>query len=162
MQLRPYCPDDVPALIRLFRHTIRSVNLRDYTPEQVRAWAPDEIDETRWRERLAAQQVVVAESKDEVVGFCSWTPEGYLDFLYVHADYQGRGVAKALYAAAEDAMRKARVMRVYSHVSITAQPFFLRQGFLLVEHRVVEIRGSKLSHAVMEKFLGRASSSLQT
>lgn len=162
MQLRAYRPDDVPALIRLFRDTIRTVNVRDYTPDQVRAWAPDEIDETRWRERLAAQHVVMAESEGQVVGFCSWTPEGYLDFLYVHAGYQRRGVARAVYAAAEDAMRKAEVKRVYAHVSITAQPFFLKQGFLLVEHRVAEIRGSKLSHAVMEKILERAPSALAT
>jgi putative acetyltransferase len=162
MQLRAYRPDDVPALIRLFRDTIRTVNLRDYTPVQVRAWAPDEIDETRWRERLAAQQVVVAESEWEVVGFCSWTPEGYLDFLYVHAAFQRKGIATTLYAAAEKALRATGAKRIYAHASITAQPFFLRQGFSIVEHRVVDIRGSKLSHAVVDKFFGRASSGLAT
>jgi hypothetical protein len=35
--LRPYRPDDAPALLALFKDTIRRVNIRDYSPEQI--WA---------------------------------------------------------------------------------------------------------------------------
>ena len=35
MFLRPYDPADAPALLALFRDTIRRVNSRDYNPDQI-------------------------------------------------------------------------------------------------------------------------------
>jgi hypothetical protein len=35
--LRPYRPGDAPALLALFRDTIRRVNSRDYSPAQIAA-----------------------------------------------------------------------------------------------------------------------------
>jgi putative acetyltransferase len=46
--LRPYRRDDAPALLALFRDTIRRVNSRDYSPAQIAAWASDDIDTVSW------------------------------------------------------------------------------------------------------------------
>jgi putative acetyltransferase len=153
MQLRAYHPDDLPHLVRLFRDTVRAVNLGDYTPTQVETWAPDNADLDRWRAKLAGEETVVAVLAGEIVGFCSWDESGYLDFLYVHCAYQRKGVATALYAAAETALRAKGVARVHAQASVTAQPFFLRHGFRLVRHQTVRVRGVDLPNAVMEKAL---------
>ena len=52
--LRPYRPADLPEMIRLFRQTVHTVNIRDYTPEQVAAWAPELIDVGRWTTKPAS------------------------------------------------------------------------------------------------------------
>ncbi len=153
MNLRAYQPDDLPHLARLFRDTIRTVNLGDYTPAQVAAWAPDTPDLERWRTKLAGEETVVAELAGEIVGFCSWEDSGYLDFLYVHQARQRQGVATGLYAAAESALRAKGLARVHTQASVTAQPFFLRQGFRLLRHQTVQVRGVGLPNAVMEKAL---------
>ena len=59
--LRPYRPDDAPALLALFRDTIRRINSRDYSPAQVAAWASDDIDTVRWFGRFDGRFVPVAE-----------------------------------------------------------------------------------------------------
>ncbi len=51
--LRQFQPDDAPALLALFRDTVRRVNSRDYSPAQVTAWASDEIDPVAWAERFS-------------------------------------------------------------------------------------------------------------
>lgn len=61
--LRPYRPHDAPALLALFRDTIRRVNRRDYSPAQVAAWAADDIDTARWCDRFAGRFVSVAEAR---------------------------------------------------------------------------------------------------
>ena len=38
MRLREYKPADCAEMARLFYDTVHTVNLRDYTPEQVNAW----------------------------------------------------------------------------------------------------------------------------
>ena len=151
--LRPYRSDDLGAVVQLFHDTVHQVNRRDYTQAQVDAWAPDEANLERWQRKLAVEQVVVAEQADAIVGFCSWDDTGYLDFLYVHHAHQRKGIASMLYAAAESALRANALPRVYAQASLTAEPFFIRQGFHLVRHQFVDVRGVSVPNRVMEKSL---------
>lgn len=149
--LRPYRPFDLPEMIRLFRETIHTVNTRDYTPEQVAAWAPEQIDIGRWTTKLAAQEAVIAEQAGKVAGFCSWDTTGYIDLLYVHHAHQRQGIAALLLAEAEKVLRLRGITRLHTQASVTAQPFFLRQGYRLIKHQLVHVRGVDLPNAVMEK-----------
>ena len=153
MNLRTSFPEDLPHLARLFHDTVRQVNSAHYTPAEVAAWAPDQPDLERWRHKLAGETVMVAELAGEMVGFCAWTDTGYLDFLYVHQAYQRKGVATALYAVAEATLRVQGLGRIHTQASVTAQPFFLRNGFRLVRHQSVQVRGVGLPNAIMEKAL---------
>ena len=78
-----------------------------------------------------------------IVGIADLGPDGYLDRLYVHRDWQGRGVASALC----DALPAART----THASITARPFFERRGWRVVREQQVERRGVLLTNFVMER-----------
>lgn len=151
MLLRAYHSADLEPIARLFRQTIHEVNRRDYTQAQLDAWAPEQMDLARWQTRLERLCVIVAEREGEVVGFCAWTSEGYIDFLFVHAAHQRQGVAGQLYQHAEWTLRSAGIKKAFTHASITAQPFFARHGFTLVKHQTVIIRGVELANAVMEK-----------
>ena len=151
--LRPCRPDDIPAMIRLFRETIHTVNRRDYSPAQLAAWAPEQIDEARWRAKLATQDGVIAEIDGQMAGYCTWDTSGYVDLLYVHYAFQRRGVATAVHGAAEQALRTRGVKLAHTQASVTAQPFFLRQGYRLVRHQIVHVRGVDLPNAIMEKVL---------
>lgn len=77
--LRPYRPEDGPALLALFRDTIRRVNSRDYSPAQVAAWASDDIDTGRWFGRFAGRFVPVAEEAGHPVGFAELEANGHVD-----------------------------------------------------------------------------------
>ena len=153
LKLRPYQPQDLADMQRLYFQTIRRVNARDYSTAQVGAWAPEKPDTERWRRKLAGEEVVIAELADELTGFCSWDAGGFIDFLYVHHARQRQGIASALYQAAEAALRARGVRRLHTEASLTAQPFFARQGFRIVKHQLVRIRGVDLPNAVMEKIL---------
>ena len=78
-----------------------------------------------------------------IVGFADLGPDGYLDRLYVHRDWQGRGVASALC----DALPAART----THASITARPFFEKRGYQVLRAQQVERRGILLTNYIMEK-----------
>jgi putative acetyltransferase len=153
LTLRPYADGDLPAMMTLYRTTIHAVCAKDYTPEQLAAWAPPQADATRWQAKMDAEECAVAELDGAVVGFCSWSDDGYIDFLYVHHKWQGVGIAKALLKRAEDALRQAGVMRLHTQASLTAQSFFAAQGYAVVKHQTVHVRGVDLPNAVMEKSL---------
>ncbi len=151
MNLRAFRPVDTPALIDLFRATVHAVNRRDYSPAQLAAWAPDEIDAAAWKERQSRNMTLVAECEGGIVGFAELTGEGHIHMLYVHKDHQGRGVATALLARLEACALAAGRAKLTTDASLTAEPFFARRGFHRSTEQVVERNGQKLRNFRMEK-----------
>ena len=147
--LRPYRPEDCPALAHLFYETVHTVNAAHYSPAQLDAWAPaGGPDLAAWDESFRAHLTLVAELDGKLAGFGDMdTACGYLDRLYVHKDFQGRGVATALCGALE----QAAAGPVTTHASVTARPFFARRGYRVLRAQQVERRGVRLANYVMEK-----------
>lgn len=96
MQLREYIPSDCAQLAELFYQTVHSVNAKDYTKEQLDAWATGEVDLQAWDASFRAHRTIVATESGKIVGFGDMDETGYLDRLYVHKDYQGQGIASAI------------------------------------------------------------------
>ena len=147
--LRPYRPEDCPALAALFYETVHTVNAAHYSPAQLDAWAPAcGPDLAAWDKSFRAHRTLVAELDGRLAGFGDLDPAaGYLDRLYVHKDLQGRGVATALCNALEEAAAGP----VVTHASVTARPFFARRGYRVLRAQQVERRGVTLANYVMEK-----------
>lgn len=143
MTLRPYRSEDCPALAALFYDTVHTVNARDYTPEQLDAWAGGRVDLDAWDASFLAHTTLVAEAEGIIVGFADLAEDGYLDRLYVHKDWQGRGVATALC----DALSGAKL----THASLTARAFFEKRGWRVVKQQQVERRGVLLTNFVMKR-----------
>ena len=91
MHIRPYRSSDCPALAELFYQTVHAVNARDYSPEQLDAWADGRVELAAWDASFRAHDTRVAVEGGVIVGFADLGPDGYLDRLYVHRDWQGRG-----------------------------------------------------------------------
>ena len=96
MQLRKYQPSDCAQLAELFYQTVHSVNAKDYTQEQLDAWATGEVDLQAWDASFRAHRTIIAVENGGIVGFGDMDGSGYLDRLYVHKDYQRQGVASAI------------------------------------------------------------------
>jgi putative acetyltransferase len=133
--------------------SIRSLAASYYSPEQIAAWAPVPPDAARWQERLSHLHTIVAESDGVLVGFASYTHEGYLDFLFTHPTFVRRGVATRLYQRVESALRAISVSSVTAHVSLAVRSFFERHGFQVDAEERVECRGVYLRRFAMHKHL---------
>jgi putative acetyltransferase len=127
------------------------VNRQDYSEEQVRAWAPGVPDPEEWHARMAGRRTLVAEEGGEVVGFAELEDDGHLGMLYVRRDAVGRGVGQRLYRAVEREGRGRGLRQIFTEASITARPFFERQGFRVVRERTVSRRGVSMTNFAMEK-----------
>lgn len=151
--LRTYKPDDAPALLTLFRDTIRRINARDYNPDQIRAWASDDIDPQVWASRFAGRFAAVAEEAGRPVGFAELEASGHIDRVYVSADHQRCGIGRLLLAAMVVEARRRSIARLFTEASITARPFFEAQGFTVVAPQVVALRGVEFVNYRMERLL---------
>lgn len=147
MLLRPYRTEDCPALTKLFYQTVHTVNAKDYTPPQLDAWADGHPNLAAWDSSLSAHLSLVAVCDGVIAGFADMAPDGYLDRLYVHRDFQRQGIATALC----DALEQAVPGPYETHASITARPFFEQRGYRVVRQQQVLRKGIVLTNFVMRK-----------
>ncbi len=73
--------------------------------------------------------------------------------LFVHCQYQGRGVAKSLLDHILLKSREQKLSSLCTDASITAKPFFERSGFKVVQEQDVELRGQIFRNYRMIRFL---------
>lgn len=151
--IRPYAAIDAPVLTSLFRSSVREIASRDYTASQIREWAPDGIDEMRFSQKCANRPTWVAEVEGRIAGFSDLEPDGHIDMLYVHPEFQRRGVARALLKHIEEVARAAAVPRLYTEASITARPVFEAVGFRTIVPQTITICGASMTNYRMEKWL---------
>jgi GNAT superfamily N-acetyltransferase len=151
LQIRDFRSTDALDIIRLFYDTVHNVNARDYTSEQIDAWAPAIPDEPRWHDRLRANFTYVAEANGQMVGFSELRRDGYIETLYVHHQHQSMGIGSRLLSEMETRARAVGARRLYTQASLTAYGFFQRRGFKLVRAQEVDLHGVQLRNFVMER-----------
>ena len=147
MIIRKYQPKDCKEITELFYNTVHNVNKKDYTKEQLEVWAPVNADLEKWNKSLTEHYSLVAVEKGIITGFADIDETGYLDRLYVHKDYQKRGVATALC----DKLEARAFEKIVTHASITAKPFFEKRGYNVIKEQQVLRGGLLLTNYVMEK-----------
>ena len=156
MKVRPYTPDDAPALVALFHAAVHEIARIYYSQAQVNAWAPEVPDVGRFRTRAADGRtlLVAVDEQDEPLAYGDLEEDGHIDHLFCRPDAAGTGVTAALYAAIEAAARAKGIGLVYVEASEPARRFFERQGFDMVGRRDFEIAGVAIHNFEMEKTLG--------
>lgn len=153
MLIRTAKPADAPAIAHLYYDTVHTVNARDYSPAQIEAWAPRVYGDGFWRRRFKRYRVFVAVDEDAVVGFAEFDPSGAIDCFYVHHRWQGRGVGSALMRRVVAEARRCKTRRLSADVSLTARPFFEKQGFTVVRVQKKLYRNRAFKQFVMERRL---------
>ena len=151
---RKYHPNDARSLADIYYYTIHNINIRDYTEEQVNAWAPStslEIDD--WQTKWSKLPPIVALSDNKIVGFTEFGPNGYIDCFFVHHNFQGLGAGSALMNAIEHEAKEKNIQHLSAEVSITAKPFFEKKGFKVTKQQTVVMRKVNLANFIMEKVI---------
>ena len=145
MFIREYQSSDCEELTKLFYNTVHTVNAKDYTEEQLDAWATGQVDLNKWDQSLREHYSIVAVENEILVSFGDIDESGYLDHLFVHADYQGKGIGTMICNRLEQAVSG----NIITHASITARPFFEKRGYRVVKEQQVERQGVFLTNFEM-------------
>lgn len=148
MIIRKYVSTDCKQVADLFYETVHSINAKDYTIEQLDAWADGSLDLEKWDKSFIENYTLVAVEDNCIVGFGDIDRTGYLDMLFVHKDFQGQGIASAICDRLEASITTDKIA---THASITAKPFFEKRGYKSVKEQQVIRKGIHLTNYVMEK-----------
>lgn len=154
IQIRKLEKNDLDDCIALFRNTVHAINIQDYDQSQLDAWAPVNIDKKVWWKSLSKNIAYVAVYHGQIVGFGDMSQEGYFDRLYVHKDFQRKGIASALINKIEEQAKLVGIHEIHTEVSITAKPLMEAFGYQLIKQQVKEHQGKKFVNFIMKKTLG--------
>ena len=150
IKIRSYQVGDAAQIEQLFYDTVHAINRRDYTEKQVEIWA-EQGKINRLSRPLENSYAYVAEVNGQIVGFADINSTGYLDRLYVHKDFQRRGIAAKLLDVLETKARDLHLSKVTVDASITAKPFFLANGYSVEEEQSKIVQGISFTNFKMHK-----------
>ena len=153
MKIREFRIGDEPDLHKVFLSAIHEVAIRDYSPEQVAAWAPSSLDPDLWANRMRGIAPFVVEHEGKPIAYADVQPSGYIDHFFVSGPFVRKGVGSQLMTRIHDEAALKGIRLLTSDVSLTAQPFFRHWGFSIVEERQAGMRGVVVPNARMKKEL---------
>jgi len=146
--------DDIKAIQKLFSETIHTSCKKDYSKEQIEAWASSKNDDPKWLDKVLNQYFLIARNDIELLGFGSLENNDHLDLLYVHKDYQGKGIAGKLLQVLEKKAEINRAEKISTYASKTARAFFEKNGYKVIKEQKVTINETDLVNYKMVKKLG--------
>ena len=149
MEIREYREEDQAEILSLFYETVHTVNAKDYDEKQLDAWAPQDNDYEHLNAALRNNLTLLAIEDGKITGFADIDENGYLDHLFVHKDYQHKGIGSALC----DKLEKSAHGKIITHASITARTFFEKRGYKVKNVNRIVRRGTELINFTMEKVL---------
>jgi len=147
--VRDFVPADAPALRGVFESAIHGTARRDYSQQQVDAWAPHSHDAHAWAARMGGLAPFVALLDGTMAGYADLQASGCIEHFYVASEAGGQGVGGALMRHILARAQALSLAELRSQMSLTAQPFFAHFGFEIVERRVVDVRRIELRNAAM-------------
>lgn len=142
-------PGEEPLLWQVFHSSVHGIASRYYSPAQVQAWSPADLDPVYWASRMASIRPYVAERQKQIVGYTDLQPNGYIDHFFVAGSAKRQGVGTALMRHTLTLANQWQLRRLSAHVSLAAQVFFNNHGFQIVEKQTVTVRGVEINHALM-------------
>lgn len=153
IHIRRAVKSDLLEIRNLYKDTIMSINSKDYSEQQINIWSSAGDDVEMWNARFSSQHFIVAESEGVITGFASLADGGYIDFMFVHKNHQGKGLATEMLSFLESEAIQTGCEKMWAEVSITARPFFRKRGFEITERFSKRVDGVEFDDCVMTKFL---------
>lgn len=143
---------DTVELKQVFQNTVLAINRRDYSQAEVEDWASCGDNLANIEDMIKTHYFIVAvNQQSEIVGFSSITPQGYLHSMFVHKDFQGKGIATVLLNEIEQYAITNGIVRITSEVSLTARPFFEKRGYIVEEEQKRKANQLSLTNFWMAK-----------
>lgn len=103
--IRKYQASDCADLAELFYSTVHTANAKDYSKEQLDAWAPRSRNLKDWNRDFEKHISFVAVENKQIVGFGDIDKTSYLDRLFVLPDHQRMGIGTAICIKLEEAVQ---------------------------------------------------------
>lgn len=138
-------PDDAEGIIGAHISSIREVCSKDYTLEQIEAWAGRKFKAELWRQTIERDHVWVAESESKIMGFSQLAimdqDHAEVMGLYLMPLALGHSLGKTMLREMLNVCRIQKISSVSLYATLTAADFYQKHGFLKQAPTSIEMQG---------------------
>ena len=152
MIIRKFKSSDSAQVAKLHRNTIRNINSRDYSAKQIKVWST-RTSAKRFRQSMSKKRRFIGIDKDKILGFGDFSLNGVLTGLYVHKNFQSKGIGRLLLMKMEQQAKKDNIKEFNLSSTITAKNFYEKNKYKTIKKGYHEINGQKLIIYRMRKKL---------
>jgi len=131
--------NDLPLMQRFFYQTVMAHGAAIFTKEEILRYSRLAANKRYWRQKFINDFVYNAKLNGEIVGSFLLNRNGTIGYIFVHQDYQRKGIAKALYNALEKVARDAGMVELRTEINMATKSFFQKNGYTITK----EIKPSK-------------------
>lgn len=153
MEIRNYQPKDCVHIMKLFFDIVRAADAHQYPLAQLQQWASTGADPAEWATSLAQHHTVVAEENQKLVGFGAIAFNGYFNYLFVHPEYQRKGIATRMADTLENIAEEKAIGVVFIQLTNAVQTFFANRGYKVMKTNTVEQNGEQFHTFIMRKII---------
>jgi putative acetyltransferase len=153
MLIRDFRPGEEAGLRRVFMSSVHELASGFYTKEQLNAWAPHAYNGLHWAGKISSLRPFVAVINGRIAGYADLQASGYIDHFFVSGQFSGRGVGSALIGHIHQAAAQRKISGLSAHVSLSAESFFGKHGFSIVQRQSVMVNGVSMDNALMSRKL---------
>jgi putative acetyltransferase len=146
--IRRAVESDSPHVYEVHVRSIREVCAPSYTPEEIHDWTVRKRPEG-YVPVIKTRDFFVATADERVVGFSEFNPEtSEVAAVYVHPEFTGQGVGRALLEHAEAAALARGATRLHLSSSLNAVPFYEKHGYVVDKHGSVTLGSGRALRCV--------------
>lgn len=132
-QIRRAISSDAPHLIRVLSTSIKEICSKDYTADEIEAWAGRKHSLRSWEDLIARDYVWVVIVSGNIEGFCHFAVMdevyGELMGLYLSGAAGGNGIGRNLLQKVLDISQCESLSRIDLISTRSAKNFYSRLGF---------------------------------
>jgi putative acetyltransferase len=151
MKIREVRISDAEEISKLKLETLKKINKIDYTKKQLDVlYEMNSVEEVKIK--LNEREIFCLEDNKVIIGIVD-LKDNKIGGLFVRNDLIRKGSGKKLLEFIEDYARKKGIKKVYLFATKSAQGFYEKFGYEVVERGSLMTRGVKFSKIKMEKML---------
>jgi ribosomal protein S18 acetylase RimI-like enzyme len=162
MKIRELQKGDIPELAELAAKTFTETFGHSFTPEELETQIRETKSETCFQSAMNGDTILIAVTDDRLAGYIQLSDvkvdvqgvkpgpnDQAVNAVYIHSDYQGQGIGRALMDAAFDHPRFAKAENIFIDVwdeNKRAVDFYLKYGFEIVGKCDVTVDGKVVGY----------------
>lgn len=157
-----YHPSFTGQISHLFHLSVSQIVHPRYNPSQLNAWSQAPRSMKHWQNILKGKQtwLWLDDTDGAVQGFITLDSNvkhrGHIEHLYVQPQVQGQGLARDLYAVAEQFARANDYHQLSCDASYLSRGFFEKQGFIFQQKSFQSKLNQVITGFYMEKIIASA------
>ncbi|WP_438711400.1 GNAT family N-acetyltransferase [Aquimarina muelleri] len=128
----------------LFYQTVVTYGSQLFTKSEIKNHSQLALDKSYWQEKFENDFIYNAKLNGEIVGSFSMDKKGNIEYLFVHMNYHGQGIASDLYSEIEKIARKTNIKMLTTQVNKITRSFFEKKGFKIIKNSVKVVGGEEI------------------